>query len=45
MKNEIDAMEELWQIKKDLASSFASVREFCEALMKYQASSKAVFVA
>jgi len=43
MTQKIDAMEELWKIKEELAAGFANVREFCEALMKYQESSHAKF--
>ena len=34
---EIDVLEELWQIKEELASKFSSFREYCADLLKYQA--------
>jgi len=43
MTPKIDALEELLKIKKELAAQFSNVREFCEALMKYQATSQAKF--
>ena len=37
MKEELDVMEELWQIKQELSSRFSTFREFCADLLKYQA--------
>jgi hypothetical protein len=38
LKNEeIDVLEELWQIKEELYSKFSSFREYCADLLKYQA--------
>ena len=36
MEKEIDVLEELWQIKQELSSKFATFREYCADLLKYQ---------
>ena len=36
MEKEIDVLDELWQIKQELSSKFATFREYCADLLKYQ---------
>ena len=37
MKNNSDIMEELWKVKKEIASKFKTFREFAEDMLRYQA--------
>jgi hypothetical protein len=43
MEKEIGVLEELWQIKHELSSKFATFREYCADLMKYQSETHPEF--